>query len=496
LEAIAVLRTKVDAQGVLWETLLPPEFLRLPPGLSEVDRLLDDPVFFEPFVEFFDPQIGRPSIPMETYLRMMFLRFRYRLGFETLCAEVTDSLAWRRFCRIGLTGAVPHPTTLMKITTRCGSKAVAALNEALLSKANAAKVVKLDKVRADTTVIEANVSYPSDAGLLGKGVAKVSKLVGKLKAAGYGSRTAFRDRRRSVAKRSHAIAAWLKRRSDDKKDEVLAITAELVTIARASVKQAQVMAQNTRRSIRRAGEGATGRSKALLSELEETITVLDQVIAQTKLRLEGGMPPGSTRVVSLHDPDARPIAKGRLGRPVEFGFKAQVLDNADGIVLDHEVMIGNPPDAPLLAPAIGRVVKRFRRVPRVATADRGYGEARVDDELCALGVKTVVIPRKGRANAERHKLQTSRSFLKLVKWRTGSEGRISHLKHSWGWNRTLLDGIDGARTWCGWGVLAHNATKVATLVDARERERDRPQSSSPTARGPCRPPPPTKAAAV
>jgi transposase, IS5 family len=338
LEAIAVLRTKVDAQGTLWETLLPPEFLRLPPGLSQVDRLLDDPVFYEPFEEFFDPEIGRPSIPMETYLRMMFLRFRYRLGFETLCVEVADSLAWRRFCRIGLTDSVPHPTTLMKITTRCGSRVVAQLNGALLVKADAAKVVKLDKVRADTTVVEANVSYPSDAGLLGKGVAKITKLVGKLKDAGYGQRTRFRDRRRSVAKRSHAIAAWLKRRGDDKKDEVLAITAELVAIARASVKEAQVMAENTRRSLRRAGEGATGRSKALVSELEETVTVLSQVIAQTRLRLKGGMPQGSTRVVSLHDADARPIAKGRLGRPVEFGFKAQVLDNKDGIVLDHEVI--------------------------------------------------------------------------------------------------------------------------------------------------------------
>ena len=78
-------------------------------------------MFFEPFVSFFDPVIGRPSIPMETYLRMMFLRFRYRLGFETFCAEITDSLAWRRFCRIGITDTVPHPTTLMKITTRCGA---------------------------------------------------------------------------------------------------------------------------------------------------------------------------------------------------------------------------------------------------------------------------------------------------------------------------------------------------------------------------------------
>jgi IS5 family transposase len=57
-----VLRTKVDPQQTLWETILPPEFLCLPPGLAQVDDLLDDPVFFEPFVALFDPQIGRPSI--------------------------------------------------------------------------------------------------------------------------------------------------------------------------------------------------------------------------------------------------------------------------------------------------------------------------------------------------------------------------------------------------------------------------------------------------
>jgi IS5 family transposase len=155
-------------------------------------------------------------------------------------------------------------------------------------------------------------------------------------------------------------------------------------------------------------------------------------------------------------------------------------------------MIGNPPDAPLLAPAIERVVALFDRAPSKATADRGYGESSVDEELQTLGVKTVVIPRKGRANAERHKLQISKGFLKLVKWRTGSEGRISHLKHSWGWNRTLIDGIDGARIWCGWGVLAHNATKIAALVDERERR----TTAQPDARAPCRPPPPATTSAA
>ena len=47
----------------LWEAVLPPEVLRLPEQLARVDALLDDPVFFVPFVPFFDPRVGRPSTP-------------------------------------------------------------------------------------------------------------------------------------------------------------------------------------------------------------------------------------------------------------------------------------------------------------------------------------------------------------------------------------------------------------------------------------------------
>jgi len=104
----------------LWESILPAELLVLPVELARVGALLDDPAFFAPFAPFFDAVMGRPSIPMETYLRLMFLKFRYRLGYESLCREVADSISWQRFCRIPLGSRVPHPTTLMKITTRCG----------------------------------------------------------------------------------------------------------------------------------------------------------------------------------------------------------------------------------------------------------------------------------------------------------------------------------------------------------------------------------------
>jgi IS5 family transposase len=448
----------------LWGSILPEVCLGLPAVLEAVDALLDDPVFFERYRRHFHAVLGRPSIPIETYLRLMFLKFRYRLGFEPLCRETQDSISWQRFCRIPLGGAVPHPTTLMKITTRCGTKAVGGLNEALLAKAVEAKVLKTNRVRADSTVVEANVEYPTDSGLLAKGVAKMAETIKRIKGAGLAARTRTRDRTPMVRSRARDIGANLKRRTGRAKDQVKEINADMASIADQVMGEAQAVVRNARRSIAGAGGQASGKVRALIDTLEETARRVGQVASQTRQRLSGVTPDGSTRVVSLHDPDARPIAKGRLGKPVEFGYKAQVVDNEDGIVLDHTVEVGNPPDAPLLVPAIERVSVRVGKPPKMVTADRGYGEAAVEDALVAIGVGTVVLPRKGKPSPARRAVEQKPSFQNQVRWRTGSEGRISCLKRDFAWDRTRIDRIDGARTWCGHGVFNHNLVKIAGLI--------------------------------
>ena len=103
-------------------------------------------------------------------------------------------------------------------------------------------------------------------------------------------------------------------------------------------------------------------------------------------------------------------------------------------------------------------------MPRAVTADRGYGQPAVERDLQALGVRTVAIPRQAKISPARKATEHSRSFRKLVKWRTGSEGRISYLKHTYGWNRTRLDGRDGAAIWCGHGVFTHNLVKIGALA--------------------------------
>lgn len=458
----------VNEQPTLWDSILPAELLVLPIELGRVDALLDDPVFFAPFAPYFDARIGRPSIPMETYLRLMFLKFRYRLGFESLCREVGDSISWQRFCRIPLGTRVPHPTTLMKITSRCGEAAVAGLNEALLAKASTAKLLRTDKVRADTTVVAAAVAYPTDSGLLAKAIGTMARTVNRIKADGGATRTAARDRRRSAGRRARSIAAKLKLRGEQQRDQAQAavrrITGELAQIAQRSMREAKAVIRNARRALRRATGQRKGRLHRAINALNTVVERTERVVAQSRSRLAGVMPESATRLVSLHDTDARPIRKGRLGQPVEFGYKAQIVDNADGVVLDHNVEMGNPADAPQLAPAIKRIGRRTGRIPRAVTADRGYGETSVDDDLHELGVRSVAIPRKSKPSAVRREFEHRRAFRDKVKWRTGSEGRINHMKRSYGWNRTELTSIAGARTWCGHGVFAHNLVKIGALA--------------------------------
>lgn len=458
----------VNDQPTLWDSILPPELLVLPVELGRVDALLDDPVFFAPFAAHFDARIGRPSIPVETYLRLMFLKFRYRLGYESLCREVADSISWQRFCRIPFGTRVPHPTTLMKITTRCGDDAVAGLNEALLVKAAAAKLLRTDKVRADTTVVEAAVAYPTDSGLLAKAIGTMARTVERIKAAGGARRTRSRDRRRSAGRRARSIAAKLRLRGEQQRDQAQAavqrITGELAGIAEQVMRDAAAVLRNAKRALRAATGQRKGRLHRAINDLDTIVGRTERVVAQTRSRLAGIMPESASRLVSLHDVDARPIRKGRLGKPVEFGYKAQIVDNADGVILDHNIEIGNPADAPQLAPAIQRITARTRHTPRAVTADRGYGEASVERDLHELGVRSVAIPRKSKPSAARREFEHRRAFRDKVKWRTGSEGRINHIKRSYGWNRTELTGIHGARTWCGHGVFAHNLVKIGTLT--------------------------------
>src|SRR5215210_7168434 len=164
----------------LWDEALPVEVRELPRDLAGLDRLLADPRLLAPIVAHWRREVvetrravltdGRPTIAMDTYVRLMVVKQRYRWGYRTLVAEVSDSIHLRRFCRIALSQRVPDESTVRKLTRRIGSETVAELTRALIQKATRERRFRPRAVRVDSTVVEADVKYPTDAGLASSGV--------------------------------------------------------------------------------------------------------------------------------------------------------------------------------------------------------------------------------------------------------------------------------------------------------------------------------------
>ena len=171
----------MKSQDDLWYSILPDEVRTLSAELSKVDEILQDKRFFKPFLKKFDTQMGRPTLPVETYLRLMYLKSRYQLGYESLIQEVGDSITWRLFCGISLTQLMPNPTTLIKSRQRYGEEMVESLNTLLLEKLREEKVLKTRKFRTDTTVIEADIHHPTDATLLQDAVKTITRVVSKVR---------------------------------------------------------------------------------------------------------------------------------------------------------------------------------------------------------------------------------------------------------------------------------------------------------------------------
>jgi IS5 family transposase len=453
--------TDPQASLTLWEALLPEEARQLPAELAAVDAYLDDERFLVPWETLFDHRLGRPSVPVDTLLRLLYLKHRYGLGYESLCREVADSISWRRFCRIGLDRPVPHPTTLVKLVRRAGPDVIEQLNQALVAKLTGDKLLRARKLRVDTTVVEADIDYPTDADLLEHAVRKLGGLVRRIKGRGAASRTRFRDRGRAAGRRMKQLARTLRRRSGVAMGEVDRLTGEVARIARRTLREVQVVADNARR-VRRRRPG-DGRLARLVGELEETIIATQRLLAQTDQRLAGNRVIAD-RLVSLADPDARPIRKGKPRHPTQFGYTLLLAEEERGFIADHQLQRGNPPDAPQLVPAVQRVVAVTGRTPGTVVGDRGFGTAANDQALAALGVKRVGLQRTGTPGKARLAVERTRRFRRLRNWRVGIEARISHLKRSFGLRRTRLRRLGGARTWVGLGIFAYNLQRMTVVA--------------------------------
>jgi IS5 family transposase len=248
-----------------------------------------------------------------------------------------------------------------------------------------------------------------------------------------------------------AVTRTVRRRSGEAKTEVLKLTAKAGVLLEESIAETRQLVVIARQRAR--GRGARAKLKAA-ARLEELADRCEKVATQIRQRVAGE--PITDRLISLSDPDARPIRKGKLGKPNEFGYVNQLCEvtentrrGARGLIIPPATQIGNPGEDTLL-PGTVKELKRLGISPKEIALDGGFNIGPTAEAFEDLAPDRVFISGRQQPGSRR----TQR---RLQKYRTGAEGRISHLKRGYGLDRSRLKGDQGQQIWNAWAILAYNA---------------------------------------
>jgi IS5 family transposase len=419
------------------------------------------------------PRAGRPGLTAEQVLRTFILQRLKNWDLRELRERVADGYTLRLFTGF-LAAPVPRHDALHRAFCRLTPDTVRAINDLLIRWAVAEGLEDGTKLRADTTVVETTIHYPTDSTLLWDGVRVITRLVRRLQALRPDLSVGFVNRTRSARRRMQEIQRLTPTQRPTqqraKYRALLRIAEAVVPTARAVVAAAQA-APCTALSPTAAAQCA-----ALQEEIAVYGDRTQRVIDQTRRRvLDGDTVPNEEKLFSIFEPHTDLIKRGKAQKPVEFGHKVFLAESGRGLITDYRVLDGNPVDASQLGPALDRHGELFGIPLRLCAMDRGFFSAQAPATCEAAGVAVECIPQRGgHKSAARTAYEKSRSFRQGQRFRAGIEGRISVLFRGRGMKRCPLHGRERFALFVGAAVLANNLLILAALVHRRAARRRRP----------------------
>jgi IS5 family transposase len=456
-------------QPTVWEGLFAEEVAELwEPWMRVVDELLEDDALVDAVYDAQGqrhPQSrlrGRQQTPAEVALRMLILKHVRNWSYETLEREVRANVVYRSFCRIGME-KVPDAKTLVRLGQAIGPETIAELQERIVALAQKRGVIRGRKMRVDTTVVESNIHYPTDSGLLNDGARVLTRTMKKIEQKTGGLKRKVRNRMRSVSKRVIAIGQALRHKGTEGELErkaeygqLLRLTRQILNDSRRVLQEVETLPGGRRRGVSGLGE-----------RLESMAEQVRAVVRQTKARVFAGLTQFPGKLLSLFEPHTEIIRKGKAGKPNEFGKLVELQEAENQIITHYEVFEERPSDRHLLIPAVEAHRRKLGRVPGWVAADAGFYSRANEEAAQALGVKYVSIPNRSTRSEERRRLEKQRWFKQGQKWRTGCEGRISVIKRRHGLVRCRYHGLQGMRRWVGLGVIADNLINIGRYLAPR-----------------------------
>jgi IS5 family transposase len=409
--------------------------------IIKIADAIDWSALSEKLAKFYCPDNGRPTKPARAKIGLLMLKRLYDHSDETAVDMLKRDIYAQYLCDVSLKEAVNFidPSTLTYFRKKIGAEGVRLIEDEVLKTLEKNKAVRGRKLIVDTTVMPANIAYPTDIQLLDKVRTKAVKLLDRAKNLGAGVvRTCRRVARRVVIQyqkiRKHTVQ---ERRRVQKK---------LIQFATRNVRQlteALTVVNQT------AGTGADKIKEQFILEAGRFLKTADTILQQQRkvYRREKV----TSRIVSLHRTHLRPMVRGKF--PVEVEFGPKLLLNQRGKCLFLEgVNFENVSDSQLLKPSLDGYESRFKSHPTQLAADRGFWSQ--DNQLLAeqTGISKIAIENKGKSSHLVGKPFRER----LRRLRCGIEAKISLAKRRFGLDRCLYSIPGGEEIWARWGLLTMN----------------------------------------
>ena len=404
--------------------------------------------------------LGRKGTPAEVVLRLLVLKHLKNWSYETLEKEVRPNLVYREFTRIG-GEPVPDAKTMVRWGTALGSEVIRQIHKRVVEASQETRVVSGRKLRVDTTVVETNIHYPTDSGLLGDWVRVLTRTMKYIQREAGRAGTRLRDRLRSVKYRLIEISRAAKGRSPQAQEKIQRGYEKLMDTTRQVLSQAKTFVEEVVSGIKPAttplGEI---RLKAWVEQLKHFSQLTERVLEQTQARIIDGNTHFQDKVLSLFEDHTEAIRKGKAAKPTEFGKMVKIQEAEHQIITDYEVFEKRPVDADLLMPSIETHELLLDRLPQLVAADAGFFSADNQTKAQEKGVEKLAVPNKKTRSKAQWAHQRQRWFRRAQRWRVGCEGRISVLKRQHGLPRCRYHGMEGMERWVGLAVIANNLTQI------------------------------------
>jgi transposase, IS5 family len=410
---------------------------------------------------------GRLGTPAEVVLRLLVLKHIRNLSYAVLEREVRANLVYRDFTRVG-GGKMPDAKTMGKWGVAVGPQVLGQIHDRIVEIAQEQRIVTGRRMRVDTTVVESNIHYPTDSTLLADGVRVLTRTMRKITDIVGAVGTKLRDRSRSVKFRVLEIMRVARGKGRLNRERLQQRYGRLLDTTSRVVGQAKRFSKEISEGVKRCADVFQELAlEGLRAELDRMVPLVRRVMQQTRARVFRGDTRFEGKIVSVFEPSAEVIRKGKAGKPNEFGKMVKLQEAENQIIVDYEVYARRPNDADLLIPAIATHWAKLGRVPRLVAADAAFYSGRNEAAARTMGVKRVCIPNRSSKSPERRREQKKRWFRNGQRWRTGCEGRISVVKRRNGLDRCLYKGEAGMQRWVGLGVISDNLVNIGRAMSKR-----------------------------